>query len=59
MNDTTRCADGLGVCPYAPRCERTAPAQGLVSQAFFNGERESLGWCRYYMPIETACEEEE
>lgn len=59
-NDVTRCADGLpGQCPQAAKCERTAPADGLVSQAFFNGERESIGWCRYYMPIPERCTEEE
>lgn len=60
--DITRCADGLaGQCPQAGRCERTAPvpAGEIVSQAFFNGERESVGWCRYYMPIPERCTEDE
>lgn len=61
-HDPTRCADGLpGACPQAGRCERTAPvpAGAIVSQAFFNGERESVGWCRYFMPVLTECEENE
>lgn len=59
-DSVTRCADGLaGQCPQAGRCERTAPSTTLVPIAFYNGVRESIGWCPAYMPIETACEADE
>ena len=60
MTPLIRCADGLaGRCPFAAKCERTAPAEGLVSMAFYNGVRESLGWCPARMPIDERCTEDD